>query len=128
MSLINRAKAVQEKAYAPYSKFKVGSAVAGDTGWIAVGCNVENSSYPAGICAERTAITQAIAQGEKSLREIAIVTGSRDIQSPCGICLQVMAEFASRNLKLRSLIIIFTGSRIQTQRFLPKAFTASSLK
>src|SRR5271165_1989351 len=100
MKLIEKAAEAQQKAYAPYSKFMVGSAVIGDSGKIYVGCNVENSSYPAAICAERVAITQAIAQGEKSIKELAIIASSDKPVMPCGICLQVISEFASPDLEI----------------------------
>lgn len=96
--LIETALEARMLAYAPYSKFKVGAALLGKNGSIYKGCNVENASYPAGNCAERTAFFRAVADGQKEFHAIAIVGGSEtseelDICAPCGICRQVMMEF-----------------------------------
>lgn len=84
-------------SYAPYSGFHVSAAVLMDSGNIYTGINVENASYPAGICAERNAIFHAISSGEKRIKAIAIVGGQDQENlvycSPCGICRQVMREF-----------------------------------
>jgi cytidine deaminase len=129
MKLIEKAAEVQKKAYAPYSKFRVGSAVVGESGKIYVGCNVENSSYPAAICAERVAITQAIAQGEKFIKELAIVASSDKPVMPCGICLQVISEFASPDLEIT--LSSNDQSKVQVlklKELLPHAFDKSFLK
>ena len=95
--LIRRALAQQKEAYAPYSGYHVAAAVLTGSGTVYTGVNVENASYPAGICAERNAIFHAAACGERSLKAIAIVAGkdgvNRTFPSPCGICRQVMREF-----------------------------------
>jgi len=129
MKLVEKAAEAQKKAYAPYSKFNVGCAVVGGSGNIYVGCNVENSSYPAGICAERVAISQAIAQGEKSIKELAIIASSDKPCMPCGICLQVISEFASPELELT--LVSKDKSKVQKlklKELLPKAFNKSFLK
>ena len=77
-----------ERAYAPYSGFKVGAAVLDDCGHISRGCNVENVSYPCGTCAEAGAIAAMIAGGGKKIREILIVADSRELIKPCGACWQ----------------------------------------
>lgn len=91
--LLEQALLVREKAYAPYSKFKVGAAVRGGSGHIHTGCNVENASYGLTSCAERNAIYQAIAQGEQNLREILVLADTKEPVLPCGACRQVMQEF-----------------------------------
>ncbi|MCQ4935682.1 cytidine deaminase [Anaerotignum propionicum] len=91
--LVLLAKEAMEKAYAPYSKFKVGAALLAKNGEVFLGCNVENASYGATICAERTAITKAISEGVKEFQKIAIVASSGDYAAPCGICRQVLYEF-----------------------------------
>ena len=88
--LVAQALSARQLAYAPYSNYQVGAAVMADDGAVVLGCNVENASYPAAICAERVALTAAIAQGKRNLVAIAVAT--RDGGSPCGICRQVMAE------------------------------------
>ena len=92
--LIAAARDVREHAYAPYSKFRVGAAVLGRSGRIYVGCNVENSTYGATVCAERAAICSMVADGEIRIAAVAIFTDSSPAASPCGICRQVLAEFA----------------------------------
>ena len=91
--LVLLAKEAMEKAYAPYSKFKVGAALLAKNGKVFLGCNVENASFGATICAERTAITKAISEGVKEFEKIAIVASSDDYAAPCGICRQVLYEF-----------------------------------
>jgi cytidine deaminase len=93
--LIQKAKAASEKAYAPYSKFKVGAALLSKSGKVYLGCNVENASYSMTICAERNAVFQAVAAGEKEFEAIAIYADSELAFPPCGACRQVLAEFAS---------------------------------
>lgn len=90
--LIQRALAVRDRAYAPYSHYLVGAALLADSGEIFEGVNVENAAYPSGTCAERTAIFTAVTQGEHEFK--LIVIASQNGGSPCGACRQVMREFA----------------------------------
>lgn len=90
--LIEAAQQVREKAYVPYSHYPVGAAVLTPTGKLFTGCNVENASYGATICAERTAVVKAVSEGEQDFVAAAIITENGG--SPCGICRQVMFEFA----------------------------------
>ncbi len=90
--LIASAAAARERAYAPYSNFKVGAALKGKSGRVYTGCNVENAAYGPSMCAERTAIFKAVSEGEREFEAIAVVTENGD--SPCGSCRQVMMEFA----------------------------------
>ncbi len=92
-ALILQAKDAMKNAYAPYSRFKVGAAVVTKGGEVFKGCNIENASYGATNCAERTAIFKAISEGYREFEKIAIVASSGDYASPCGICRQVLAEF-----------------------------------
>ncbi len=91
--LINSAINARENAYAPYSKFKVGAALLTKSGNVFKGCNVENSSYGATICAERVAACNAVANGEKDFEAIAIVYDKSKLAKPCGICRQFLYEF-----------------------------------
>ena len=97
--LIKRSLGVIGNSYAPYSNFNVAAAVLCGSGRIFTGVNVENASYPAGLCAERNAIFSAVAEGERLIRAVAIVGGANgqisDYCSPCGICRQVMREFCA---------------------------------
>lgn len=88
--LMEKALQVRERAYAPYSKYRVGAALLTRAGDVILGCNVENASYSATICAERVALTSAIAQGQQDFVAIAVATENGG--SPCGPCRQVMAE------------------------------------
>lgn len=95
--LIRLAMQAREKAYAPYSGFMVGAALLSSSGKIYTGCNIENASYTPTNCAERTAFFKAVSEGEREFDRIAIVGGHKGGEqvapSPCGVCLQVMAEF-----------------------------------
>ena len=83
-----------EKAYCPYSHFPVGAALECEDGTVYTGCNVENAAYPAGICAERNAIFHAVAEGHTQFKRIVVAGKSKDFCVPCGMCRQVMREFA----------------------------------
>jgi len=99
LKLIEAALKAKEKAYAPYSNFRVGAALLSTSGRIYSGCNVENSSYGLTICAERVALVSAVAAGETNFKTMAIVSDSPNFTAPCGACRQVMWEF-SRNLRI----------------------------
>jgi cytidine deaminase len=100
--LAEAAKKTRLNAYAPYSKYQVGAALLLDDGTIVTGCNMENAAYPAGICAERTAIGAAVSQKGAALKitEIVIVTNSSPPGTPCGICRQVMGELAAPSVPI----------------------------
>lgn len=104
--LIKLALAARENAYAPYSHFAVGAAVLTKDGQAYTGCNIENSSYGATNCAERTAIYKAVSEGHKEFIKIAIVGGKcgeeiTEYAYPCGVCRQVIAEFSdTREMKV----------------------------
>ena len=91
--LVALAKEAMEHAYVPYSHFKVGAALLAKDGRVFKGCNIENASYGATNCAERTAIFKAVSEGCREFDAIAIVASSGDLVPPCGICRQVLFEF-----------------------------------
>src|SRR5918997_3564853 len=93
--LFKAAKAIQAKAYAPYSRFKVGAAIATDTGKVFTGCNVENAAYPVGSCAEAGAISAMIAAGESRIGQIVVMGEGENLVTPCGGCRQRIREFAA---------------------------------
>lgn len=93
VSLYELACAAREKAYAPYSEFKVGAALVSRTGEIFTGCNVENGSYGATVCAERVALWKAVSEGHTNFQEILIVANFPEPCPPCGLCRQVLVEF-----------------------------------
>ncbi len=94
-ALVKRARDVRANAYAPYSNFKVGAVIVTQSGQLFVGCNVENASYGGAICAERSAILQMVAAGESEPVICVVITETDPPASPCGMCRQVLAEFAS---------------------------------
>ena len=89
----------RERAYAPYSGFRVGAALLGESGRVYLGCNIENAAYSPTNCAERTAFFKAVSEGERDFVAIAIAGGSgeepTELCPPCGVCLQVMTEFCN---------------------------------
>ena len=93
--LFQAAKAMQAKAYVPYSRFKVGAAIRTPGGGIYAGCNVENAAYPQGACAETGAISAMIAAGESRIAEILVIGNGEELVTPCGGCRQRIREFAS---------------------------------
>ena len=125
-ALVTRATAAMEQAYAPYSRFRVGAALLGADGGIDHGCNVENAAYPSGICAERAAIAAAVARGVREFEAIVIVTEA-DVPTPaCGMCRQVLMEFAPR-LVVHSRTRGGASARWLMSDLLPEAFTPTSM-
>lgn len=96
--LIKKAFEAREKAYTPYSNFRVGAALLGEDGKVYTGCNIESATFTPTICAERTAFANAVSQGIRRFTAIAVVGGPEstenlDLCPPCGVCRQFMAEF-----------------------------------
>ncbi|ARM75846.1 cytidine deaminase [Acidianus manzaensis] len=91
--LIEIAKKATENSYSPYSKLKVGAAIVSEDGQIFTGCNIENSSYGLSMCAERVAVFNAVNNGKRNFKKIAIITSDGKGIMPCGACRQVLSEF-----------------------------------
>jgi cytidine deaminase len=125
-ALTARARAAMKNAYAPYSNFRVGAALLAKDGTIIAGCNVENASYPAGTCAERAALAQAVTGGHRSFEAVVIVSDATTATPPCGICRQALAEFG---LGLKVIAVTKKGTKKMwiLKQLLPDAFTPSSL-
>ena len=114
------------RSHSPYSKARVGAAIVTEDGKVYQGCNIENSSFGGTVCAERVAIWKAVSEGHKKIKQVYVYTN--DGWPPCGMCLQVMTEFASRNLE-----VTFgdKGGKETTKKLgdlLPHAFTAEHMK
>ena len=92
--LIRAAMKARERAHAPYSRFKVGAALEAEGGRVFTGCNVENASFGATCCAERTALFKAVSEGARAIRKIAVVADMPEPCPPCGICRQALYEFS----------------------------------
>lgn len=98
--LIQLAFEAVKNAYAPYSKFRVGAALVTRDGKVYTGVNIENASYGAACCAERTAVFKAVSEGNKDFEAIAIASDGGEYVYPCGICRQVLSEFGDEKLKI----------------------------
>ncbi|MGB9593801.1 MAG: cytidine deaminase [Anaerolineae bacterium] len=123
--LVRAALEAREKAYAPYSKYRVGAALLTRSGRVFTGANVENASYGLSVCAERVAAFNAVAEGEREFEAIAVATGNGVL--PCGACRQVLAEFAPD----MRVIVADADGNTRTYRLsdlLPGRFTRSDLE
>lgn len=121
-SLLEAARAVQARAYAPYSRFKVGAALEAEDGRVFVGCNLENAAFGVTLCAERAALAAGVAAGARQFRRVVIVSDVDPPAAPCGACRQALTEFSPR-----LLVEAFgpAGSRRWTlEALLPDAFGA----
>lgn len=124
--LMDMAKEAMKSAYAPYSHFSVGAAVETDDGEVYCGCNIENSSYGATICAERTAISKAVSEGYRRITRIAICDSNNSFAWPCGICRQVMSEFAVEDF----YVILEDNGKISNfflKELLPNSFSGKDM-
>lgn len=118
---------MRDRAYAPYSHFRVGAAVVGQSGRVYLGCNVENASYGLCICAERSAVTRAVAEGEERIVAVAVATQTTPPCPPCGMCRQTLAEFAGDDLPI--VLVNPQGERLDTTlgELLPMTFRRTFL-
>ena len=122
MSLIDKAAAVRENAYAPYSKFKVGAALRAESGAEYVGCNVENIASPEGTCAEAGAIAAMVASGDTRFTEAAVIADSPDPVTPCGGCRQKLIEFAAPDARITMATTSGKTMDMAVSDLLPGAF------
>ena len=124
--LTDAAKRAQAKAYAPYSKFRVGVALLSESGTIYSGCNVENASYSVTMCAEQGAVASGVVGGDTKFTHMALITDADEPASPCGACRQVLSEFAP-DLEILSISLDGAEQRWTMDELLPMAFTPKSL-
>lgn len=126
--LVAAARTARDGAYAPYSGFRVGAAVLTAGGDVVTGANVENAAYPATVCAERVAVTYAVAHGQRGIAVVAVAGTGPTVCAPCGTCRQVLLEFGP------DTIVLATGETGPVQRFvlgrdlLPAGFGPDALE
>ncbi|MBZ5534453.1 MAG: cytidine deaminase [Acidobacteriia bacterium] len=125
--LVQLARESRERAHAPFSRFKVGAALAAGDGRIFTGCNVENATYGLTICAERVAIFKAVSEGAHRFQQIAVVTASKHLTPPCGACRQIIWEFCG------DIPVVLSNLDGKTEQFrmselFPRPFDQSFLK
>ncbi|MGB1387987.1 MAG: cytidine deaminase [Paracoccaceae bacterium] len=128
MTLRQAAIDVWERAYAPYSNFKVGAAIRGASGVVYVGCNVENVAYPEGTCAEAGAIAAMVAAGETKLTEVYVIAGSPSPVPPCGGCRQKLAEFGAGDVPVTMATMSGAEQATTIAALLPGAFDAGHME
>lgn len=128
--MIEAARAARENAHAPYSKFKVGAAILGESGRIFAGCNVENAAYPQGQCAESSAIGTMVTAGDRHIRAIAVIggeAGAEEICTPCGGCRQRIREFATPETPIHICDPAGLRRTFSLETLLPESFGPTNL-
>jgi cytidine deaminase len=126
-ALFTAAKAAQQKAYAPYSRFKVGAAILADDGKVYPGCNVENAAYPVGACAEAGAISAMVAGGGRAIRAIVVLGDGAELVTPCGACRQRIREFAGPETPIAIAGPDGIRARFSLAELLPASFGPANL-
>lgn len=126
--LFAAARQAMERAHAPYSRFKVGAAILADNGRVYGGCNVENASFPEGVCAETSAISAMVMDGGRKIREIAVIGIGRDLVTPCGGCRQRILEFATPQTRIHICGPKGRRKTFTLAQLLPQSFDGRRLK
>ena len=127
-ALLNLAIKAMQNAYAPYSHFQVGSAIRSTNGKIYSGSNVENAAYPEGCCAEASAISAMIRDGERIISEIIVVGKGENLVTPCGGCRQKIREFATTETKIHVCDPQGLRKSYTIEQLLPDSFGPENLK
>ena len=126
------AVAAMEKAYAPYSGYKVGAALLTKSGRVFTGCNIENASFSPTVCAERTAVFKAVSEGERKFAMLAVCGGKEGeitgVFPPCGVCRQVLAEFCPPEFPVLLVTGTDTFERVALAELLPRGFGPADLR
>ncbi len=125
--LIESAGQAREKAFAPFSKFKVGAAVRTKGGKVFTGCNIESASYGLTVCAERVAIWKAVSEGEKEFTNVAVVADTEELTPPCGACRQIIWEFCG-DVPVTFANLKGNVETVRMKELLPRAFDTKFLK
>ena len=127
MTLRDEALAVRERAWTPYSRFKVGAAIRGRSGAVHLGCNVENVAYPEGTCAEAGAISAMVAAGETEIAEVYVVADSPVPVTPCGGCRQKLKEFGAGDVRVTMGNLDGAETVMSLAELLPGAFDSAQM-
>ncbi len=127
MDLLEAARQVRERAWVPYSRFKVGAAIRAESGAIYQGCNVENVAYPEGTCAEAGAIAAMCAGGDYRIAEITVIADSPEPVPCCGGCRQKIAEFAGPEVRVTMATVDGKSRTVTVAELLPGVFSAAHM-
>jgi cytidine deaminase len=127
LRLVEAAKDVRERAYAPFSNFKVGASVETEDGKIYTGCNVESASFGLTVCAERVAIWKAVSEGQMKFKQVAVVVDTEELTPPCGVCRQIIWEFCG-DVPVTLANLHGQSETVQMRDLLPRAFDSKFLK
>ncbi|MBA4535867.1 cytidine deaminase [Bacillus aquiflavi] len=125
--LIEEAKKARERAYVPYSKFKVGAALLAEDGTVFLGCNIENAAYSMCNCAERTALFKAYSEGVRNFKMLVVIADTDSPVSPCGACRQVISELCHRDMKVFLTNLKGDMQKLTVEQLLPGAFSSEDL-
>lgn len=125
--LLQAARAALSKAYAPYSKFRVGAAILDDQGRIHAGCNVENAAYPEGVCAEGGALSAMVLAGSTRAKAVLVVGTGGTWITPCGGCRQKLREFCALDTPILTANETAMGPSYTLQQLLPQSFGPEDL-
>ena len=126
-TLVDAARQARERAFAPYSAFKVGAALEAADGTVVTGCNIENSTYGLTVCAERVAVFKAVSDGYRAFRRIAVVADTQDPTPPCGPCRQILWEFCG-DIEVILANLTEEKGRYRMKDLLPLPFDARLLR
>ena len=127
-ALFSAARAAQARAYAPYSRFRVGAALLADDGVVYAGCNVENAAYPSGSCAEQGAISAMIAGGGRAIMALVVYGEGEELVTPCGACRQRIREFAQADMPVAIAGPEGIRTRFSLSALLPASFGPANLR
>ena len=125
--LMEEAKLARDKAYVPYSKFKVGAALLSEKGVVYRGCNIENAAYSMTNCAERTALFKAVSEGDTTFKKLVVVADTEGPVSPCGACRQVISELCPKDMEVILTNLKGDVQTLTVAELLPGAFSPEDL-
>lgn len=125
--MVELAKQMMRRAYAPYSHYTVGAVLRGENGKLYGGCNIENASYPVGSCAEASAISAMIADGERRIAEVLVIGSGSELVSPCGACRQRLREFAGDDTPVHMCDSSGVRRTVSFGELFPFSFDASTI-